>query len=244
MRRYRQLLRDLAAVKPTNDPIRDDWAEGAEGQRVLARILAERRQPARATASRGRFPLTRVAAASALLLFMTLGAGVFARSLSGPAALETPSMALTSSTYGAAAVARREALRNVVALIDSSQSDALSVSDQSRTDEALLRWAQAYGLVEGSDSAQCLGDPTKRKDFVVWLWRGLRSLIQPIYSAAGFSDLAILTPEEATAVQSLTEVGILTPDGSSGFRGYDTLTLADQDAMLARAKAAVEAVGQ
>ena len=174
-----------------------------------------------------------------LALFLAL---YLVPALTGQEQTASSSTVTSAQAPMARAVTKEEALGELVSLLkevgDKLPGQARPLPGQQLD---LLQWARAFGLIRASEvPAAALSQPTRRREFAVWAWRGVGAALPSTTAVPTVADRETLTPEERQAVDALVSLRIMQLTGSGAFRGDDDLTGEDAAAALDRLRALLE----
>ena len=142
----------------------------------------------------------------------------------------------TSPAPGGQAVTTQQALQQIIQLekatISRGQQGPVQGQKPSFVDEAV-----AFRLLRPSEGSSIeLAQPTTRRRFALWLWRGFGAFLPRSSASVSVFDLSALTLEEQQAVEGLAEAGVVQLPEDHMFRGDRQLTPAEETALLTRVK--------
>ena len=249
-RKHRQLMQDLSAIRPIEDPTVEEWASSKRSQvvfrRIQTRLAMEQAQPTRTGQSR--FPgvvwiaatscLLGMAIAAALYLWLPvtggeLAGGITPRVSANAGSAPTPVSGLTDATH----VSDGQAMTDIIALADTVYgSPAEQPGRLANGQRAGLQRAVDVGLIgRGGMTANRVSTSVTRAEFALWLWKMFNPVLRQDAPVI-FSDLDSLSLEERVAVERLAGSGIIPAFSDGTFRGHQPLSATDEEAFLARVK--------
>lgn len=219
------IVRALKDADPAAGPDFDDWASSEAGQKVFARIVARRGEPASQPAARRRPLRTALVAAGAFIAVALVIVGV-AIGLNDPGGIAVESTTTTIVLVDTAD--RAEVLDAVVSLAYPSSVVEHPTLPSDLAAETAER-AQRFGVISPSEREWAASHGSvDRATFALWLWRGFGDRLTPVREVE-LADVGGLSEEVRNAILRVADAGLLDPSGKGLFQPDRALSAQEFD---------------